>query len=247
MSNYHPTISHELYDNRAKLLRKYKYGEINMKKILTITIIASMLSLLAYNNAEAKDLTRRFGIGVDSGLSNFYDGSPESVANSNRGISVKYFFQRYIGIQLITAVRTITAKGDKVGTAGNYNLSKTFWNVSLRALVPIALAQDVNLNAIAGFTAAGVDGGTEEIGTAAEWRTLKQDSVTRFFVDLALQPEWFASEHFSLHTQVGLAISIITSDNGIAGKLTDTKAKGADFDFFQNANLLGQAGFTFYF
>ena len=60
-------------------------------------------------------------------------------------------------------------------------------------------------------------------------------------IGLAIRPEWFVNQHFSIHTQVGIAISLLNEDNSAFSE------GGVNVHIFETGDLLGQAGFTFYF
>ena len=65
--------------------------------------------------------------------------------------------------------------------------------------------------------------------------------VSSFLFAPSLRGEWFATQHLAFHTQVGVVFSIL-SENANAFKTNDI-----NIQMFQASDLLGQAGFTFYF
>ncbi|MBQ9817504.1 MAG: hypothetical protein IJM59_08595 [Proteobacteria bacterium] len=220
-----------------------------MKKlILSLSLFLIFLVGMAAD-ASAKDLSRRIGLGIDSSISEF--------ANDGRGLSFIYAINKYFGMQIIFGLDTTTAEVKNAADDVTYDTTIIDWNVSLRALIPIVLSSDVNLTGVVGFTASGRS--SDGFNSNNELYAIYNDGY-QFSIDLGVRPEWFVSEHFSLHTQVGIGISIITengaalvtglskgSGEGDGVAYHSTKAKGADIDFFKNVDLLGMAGCTFWF
>ncbi|MBO4350493.1 MAG: hypothetical protein J6A01_06070 [Proteobacteria bacterium] len=228
-----------------------------MKKlILTIGLFLLVFAGLA-TDASAKDMSRRFGIGVDSTISNY--------AGDGRGLSFIYVINKYFGMQVIFGMNTTSVDlNKKVGTGSNSKIEKyettiIEWNVSFRALIPIVLTSEANLTGVVGFTASGTS--SDGFKTYNE-SYLKYNDGYQFSIDLGVRPEWFVTEHISIHTQLGIGINIITDDgsvpstalsydkndkdgNGTAVYSSD--AKGVSVDFFKNVDLLGMAGMTFWF
>lgn len=215
-----------------------------MKKwILSLSLFALIFTAFAVD-ASAKDMSRRFGLGVDSSISKF--------ATDGRGISAVYNINRYFGLQVIFGLNTIAAKIEAENA--KFDTTITEWNFSLRALIPFVVSADVNLTAVIGFSGN---------GRASGFNTANNTAVNnqyidgyQFAIDLGLRPEWFITEHFSIHTQVGLGITILTHSGSVPvagiGETSEdvsfsTKASGAAVDFFSNADFLGMAGFTFWF
>jgi hypothetical protein len=198
-------------------------------------------------DASAKDMSRRFGIGVDSTISSY--------AEDGRGLSAVYVINKYFGLQTIFGLNMTTAEitDDRTEPNGKYDTTIIEWNVALRGLIPIVLSSDVNLTAVVGFSASGR---ASDGFKSSDERYSKYNDGFQFAIDLGVRPEWFVSEHFSLHTQVGIGINIITSNgselqtglsknNGTA--YNSTNASGVEVDFFKNVDLLGMAGCTFWF
>lgn len=218
-----------------------------MKKfILSFGLFFLMLAGLA-TDASAKDMSRRFGIGVDSTISSY--------AEDGRGLSAVYVINKYFGLQAIFGLNMTTAEitDDRTEPNGKYDTTIIEWNVALRGLIPIVLSSDVNLTAVVGFSASGR---ASDGFYSSDERYSKYNDGFQFAIDLGVRPEWFVSEHFSLHTQVGIGINIITSNgselqtglsknNGTA--YNSTNASGVEVDFFKNVDLLGMAGCTFWF
>ena len=218
-----------------------------MKKfILSFGLFFLLLAGLA-TDASAKDMSRRFGVGVDSTISSY--------AEDGRGLSAVYVINKYFGLQAIFGLNLTTAEitDDRTEPNGKYDTTIIEWNVALRGLIPIVLSSDVNLTAVVGFSASGR---ASDGFYSSDERYSKYNDGFQFAIDLGVRPEWFVSEHFSLHTQVGIGINIITSNgselqtglsknNGTA--YNSTNASGVEVDFFKNVDLLGMAGCTFWF
>lgn len=218
-----------------------------MKKfILSFGLFFLLLAGLA-TDASAKDMSRRFGVGVDSTISSY--------AEDGRGLSAVYVINKYFGLQAIFGLNMTTAEitDDRTEPNGKYDTTIIEWNVALRGLIPIVLSSDVNLTAVVGFSASGR---ASDGFYSSDERYSKYNDGFQFAIDLGVRPEWFVSEHFSLHTQVGIGINIITSNgselqtglsknNGTA--YNSTNASGVEVDFFKNVDLLGMAGCTFWF
>lgn len=204
-----------------------------------VLALCCALVVLASPVVEARDLSGRFGLGADGSLGwKHLSPSLSSEAQSldgtevgNTGLSLVYYFTPMFGLQLIvgSTLTTVTAEAEVQGFAHRTG-------VALRALVPFALTDEVNLAGVFGLSGvfASFDNYGADMG-AAEGMYLS--------LDVGLRPEWFVTDHFSLHTQLGLVISLLTEDNlGVP-----PAGRGVTIDVFGSADLLGQAGFTFWF
>lgn len=217
-----------------------------MKKfILSFGLFFLLLAGLA-TDASAKDMSRRFGVGVDSTISSY--------ADDGRGVSLIYVINKFFGIQAIfgIGVTSATVIDDRTGSNKEYDTSIIEWNVAVRGLIPIVLSSDVNMTGVVGFSASGR--ASDGFNSNDERYSMYNDGY-QFAIDLGVRPEWFVSEHFSIHTQVGIGINIITKDGselqtGLSKNNTayhSTNASGVAIDFFKNVDFLGMAGFTFWF
>lgn len=223
-----------------------------MKNWVSLSAVGRFLMtvgiLLAFfiPDASAKDMSRRFGVGVDSPISQY--------ADDGHGVSIVYSINKYFSMQLIFGVATYHADVENPNDSSKtVEANITDWNVSIRGLIPIVMSADVNLEGVVGFTASGR---ASDGFKASKEEYQKYNDGYNFSIDLGLRPEWFVTEHFSLHTQVGIGINIITRDGtkmnpGLSDStgtaFTNTKAKGVQVDFFKNVDVLGMAGFTFWF
>ncbi len=225
-----------------------------MKKFLLILSLFLFFVVGIAADASAKDMSRRFGLGVDSAISSY--------AGDGRGISAIYQFNKYFGLQLLFGLNTTTATlKEDIGSTDFMSGHKTTiidWNVSIRGLIPIVMSNDVNLVGVVGFSASGrsTDGFKADTSRNDSWGAYNDGY--QFSIDLGVRPEFFLSEHFSIHTQVGIGINIITEGGATQNTFLDnydgkgqvahsTKASGVSVDFFKNVDLLGMAGCTFWF
>lgn len=213
-----------------------------MKK-LAIALALLCCSMLVFTpTAEAKDMAERFGIGADSALGFSAHSAPDvnsTAAENGRaggfdlpGISMVYQINEIIGLQVIGSFQ-LTSGTDAAGGA-EFDFSVTTWGAALRGIIGTGLTDDVNLGIAAGFSLVGI--------SASESTTNSIDaSGLAFAIEVALRPEWFITNYFSIHTQIGVSVSILNEDN------SSFSEGGFNMNFFQNADLLGDAGFTFWF
>ena len=209
-----------------------------MKKIALIAVMAFALTTLTVANAQAKDMSQRFGVGADSSLGWGTAGVPVAVGGeslSSTGLSVVYNISKAFGIQMILGAGFASASDD------NADYSSNNFGVSVRGIIPVAFTNDVNLGAVVGFSfqnmSTTVSSAAGDVDASGSWISF----------DLGIRPEWFVTEHFSIHTQVGIAVSLLGENDFGMPFATDSGGSGTAFDMFQNADLLGNAGFTFWF
>lgn len=222
-----------------------------MKKyILSISLFLFFLAGMALE-ASAKDMSRRFGLGIDSTISSYGD--------DGKGISAIYNINKFFGLQVIFGLDTTTATLKVENPGGGFKSGdKTTiidWSVAVRGLVPLVMATDVNLTLIVGFSASGRSSGGFK---TTQPQYLQYNEGYQFAIDIGVRPEYFFSDHFSIHTQVGIGMNIITENgsdvqtilvNKDSGGLVyqTQKASGVEVDFFKNVDLIGMAGCTFWF
>ena len=72
-----------------------------MKKIILSLGLFLLLFAGFTADASAKDMSRRFGLGVDSAISSY--------ATDGRGLSLIYVINKYFGMQVIFGMNTTTA------------------------------------------------------------------------------------------------------------------------------------------
>ncbi|MDF1562805.1 MAG: hypothetical protein P1V51_07165 [Deltaproteobacteria bacterium] len=66
-----------------------------------------------------------------------------------------------------------------------------------------------------------------------------------FHLEAGLRPEWFVTKFFSIHTQAGAVISLLTGNQAFSGG--PTYDPGVGLNLFANTDLMAQAGFTVWF
>ena len=205
-----------------------------MKKFALIIALTFGLVLATTSFASAKDMTGRFGIGADSNLGWSSGGSSTGLGSTydTKGLSLVYYVSKMFGLQIIAGAQFKSASDDN-----DADYSFNAFGLAVRGLIPVALTNDVNLDAVVGFSF--INSGWEEGPSSAS----ADDSANMISFELGIRPEWFITDHFSVHTQVGIAFSLLDEDN--SGR-PDSGYSGFDMNIFANPDLLGQAGFTFY-
>jgi len=212
-----------------------------VKSCAVVAAFAVVFALVAPSTAQAKDLSGRFGIGGDSSLG----WSAQTVSGAmnpggvfggevpNTGLSLVFYVSKMFGIQLITGAEFTTVTGDN-----DAEYSANLINVAVRGIIPIAFTNEVNLGAVLGFSG--------KFGFDDNGNDIDDDDLSANWVsfDLGVRPEWFITDHFSIHTQLGLSISLLNEDNYSIGAGGES---GVDINVFNNVDLLGNAGFTFWF
>lgn len=199
---------------------------------MRVKLLAMFAVLALSTSAYAKDMTGRVGVGADTTLG-FASSNGSSSAGSflggqqSSGISVVYQATSVFGIQLILGTNIISS------TADGSDASATDMSVGLRGIMALLTRGDLTVQGIGGLgynsTSADDDMGMEVFDSSA------------LSIELGIRPEWFVSQHLSLHTMIGISIAILNEDSaGISDGGTDVNLFGAD-------TLLGSAGFTFYF
>ena len=204
-------------------------------------LTAVSASLIPLAPAHAKDMTGRFGLGAASPIGFFLHREPtvkepflDFAELTTPGLSAVFQISEIIGLQLIFSMQfqsADTGTGGGGGSTLSYSLNS--WGVSLRGIFATALSDEVNLGVVGGFTVMG-RGATEDVSAI--------DASAIFFSgEAGLRPEWFITDYLSIHTQIGVSFSLLNSDN------SGFSDGGFNINIFQNADLLGNAGFTFWF
>lgn len=190
-----------------------------------LVAFAALTSTVPATVASAQGPAGSFGAGVESPLAvgPLIEG-PQYLRLP--GLSLRYQVSEGFGLQLITAVRTVT-----FFDAGD-NTRATFGGAYFRAHIRVVEAENLQLGVFGG---AGFGGLRVKQGPAdAQYRVLSFEG--------GLRPEIFLADgRVSLHFQVGMSFAISLADAG--GPLED----GFGFGFGRNADLLGNAGLTIWF
>jgi len=208
------------------------------------TLLAWVLvsaALLLPHHAQAKDMSGRLGIGADTSLGFHTNAVPSSTDRAQLvsdpspikipGLSIVYQISEIFNIQLIGSFQMTSAKAVQGTAELSYSIVR--WGIAPRANIALGITDDVNLNLVAGFGLVG--------RTATEDTTGIDAGGIGFSAELGIRPEYFFTDYFSIHTQVGFTISLLSEGN------SDFNDGGFNINFFQNADLLGNAGFTFWF
>lgn len=202
-----------------------------MKKQLVAVLAALILVVGFAGTASARDMTGSFGIGMDSSML-----SP-GYGPGTRALGLTYYLHKLVGLQLLFNVDYDTVSGDD-----DISNSEMGWYVALRGIVPFALSEQANLSGVLGLNVGG------ESNTTKSGADKRETSYTTFWIDLGLRPEWFVSEHLSLHTQVGISVFFKTKDYvDMKHGSNPSKASGVALSVFSGAHLFGNAGVTFWF
>lgn len=218
-----------------------------MKKIAFTIALVFGLALATAGTASAKDMSNRMGVGADSTFGwttegatagGFAAGADSSMPTS--GLSIVYNVSKMFGIQLILGAGFGSGSEDVPGTNETVDYSSNSFGLAVRGIIPIAFTNDVNLGAVVGFSFMSASHST----TAGNNTTDASGSWLAF--DLGIRPEWFITEHFSIHTQIGISLSLL-GEGDFGPFATDSGGSGVAFSIFNHPDLLGQAGWTFYF
>ncbi len=201
-----------------------------MRSSIRLWAIALGVWATASASAEAKDMSGRFGLGADTALGWNALGTTDafSLDPAIPGVSLVYHVNESFGMQVLFGVGMFKQDepDDKLVT----------WNTALRGIVNVSVSDEVSLGLVLG---AGISGFrlNPEVGShvSAIWVS----------VEAALRPEWFITDRFSLHTQVGVALAFVDDELSEVVPGSNDGAVGANL--FANANLIGNAGFTFWF
>ncbi len=199
-----------------------------MKKSVFVLAVIVSLFFVGVTNVQAKDMSGRFGIGVDGSLH----------PSSDRGLAFTYYFHKYFGAQFYTSanVRSTTTNAAQ---GGDVTQTISDWLFGARVMVPAILTKEVNLVGLLGFNVGGEKSAIEQGSKTNE------NSYTTFWIDFGMRPEWFINDHFSIHTQLGMTFHFITEDE--AEFLQEVKkTSGIEFRFAGIRDLSAQIGFTFY-
>lgn len=189
-----------------------------------------VLILMLSSPAFAKKLGGKFGVGADSSIG-FSDQNLDRT--SPPGLSLVYGFSDTFTGQVIFGTAFTTGESTATGDADSLSFTSTV--LAPRAILTFVDTGPVNFQGLLGVAVV--------YDTRSSTRSVQED-FDAFFLsfEAGIRPEWFVNEWLSLHTQVGLSVSVLNSGN-TAGELDS----GVEVNFFRGADLLGNAGFTFWF
>ncbi|MFA5624575.1 MAG: outer membrane beta-barrel protein [Bradymonadales bacterium] len=192
-----------------------------MKKLLLAFAISFALLFSFSGLASARDMTGHFGVGVDAPIMGY------------RGVAGTYYFNKWFGLQGLLGIDVSSWTRDE---APKTKVTATDWYLGLRGIVPFQIHEDVNLGAFVGLNFHGISLNSSVSGSSIS----SSQTVFDFSLDLGLRPEWFVTSNFSIHLQVGVMILVRADDDNDDGDLVRV-------NFFSMGDLLGTAGFTYYF
>lgn len=186
-----------------------------MKRNLIITLIAASALILS-TNASAREVE---GLGI---------GGDGTIGGAG-GLSI-WYFTNHIGVQLVVGAEINAPKTPEGQDQSNDN--QNFW-VALRVTYDIARADEANFFGFIGFNYL-MDG----ISDAEDKADIKSGSM--IVIELGLGAFYWFSDHFGIHTEVGIPIRLVGEDG--YGDMTEGTYVGIfDWDVF------GGAGFVFKF
>ena len=208
-----------------------------MKRMTMRRLAAPLLGAFALSFAlaapAAADEPGSFGMGADTALGWAVPATDATVDVRQQlrvpGLSIVYQATDWFGLQLIFGAGFVTGIDD--GPDEN----RTSWGLAVRAILGTSLGESARLGFPVGFSILGAR--TKPDGGDA-------GSERAYGIEFGIRPEWFVTDHLSFHTQVGVVLSILDED--YAASLGGDNL-GVVFDLFGNANLLGNAGFTWWF
>lgn len=186
---------------------------------LGIALVALCAALVPGSPAGAEGMKGKIGVGSDASLS--------GVA----GVSGRYAVDDNFGVQAILAVDLYSPKdGDSESTV----------LLGLGAIYDVIHADQLAVGLRGGVDVAFFSG--PEVSPDAS------SSGTQISLTLALRPELFFSESFSLHAQLGFAVDLLPETGRVVAHDETTGAAVNEGTNIQLAvDLLGTAGFTFWF
>jgi hypothetical protein len=203
--------------------------------IARVTVSAACATLLSGGVASAGRDEGSLGVGVDTTLSAStsqagpFFGPRGALAESRPlqqpGLSAVFQATERVGVELILSFDRASS------SPGGVDQSSTALQFAVRGLYALELADQIDL---AGFAGLGIGRGSASAGDMSA-------SGSDLAIEVGVRPEWFVTAHLSLHTQIGLVIGLLSEDNPIMS------TAGTDLNLFGSADLLGNAGFTFWF
>jgi hypothetical protein len=177
--------------------------------------LAGAIALLALpGRAMAEDVTGRVGIGFDTAIT------------GATGVSATY------GVVPRVAVQGIYAFESESGGGMMGDTSSTVIEIGARGIFSFIQRGHVGVGLVGGL---GILRSSFESGGVS-------NASTEISIELGLRPEWFVTEHFSVHGSFGARFA--SSDGSSEVAIGDG---GVLVNIFGAADLLGNAGFTFYF
>ena len=196
-----------------------------MKRILAMGVACA--ALLWATAASAQDTSSQrngnVGLGADAALN-------LSNAEAANGISGRYQVSDKLGAQAILRIDYRSGPGDEAAS---------FFNLGLRAIYNLATVQNAAFGIVGGLgfyrlgTDDGAGNGLAELG---------------FVIEAGLRTEYFVTKSFSIHGEVGIALAFLGDGNIPEGVADDEFGAVSGTNIFVgDGDLVGNAGFTFWF
>lgn len=188
-----------------------------MKRLLSVLLVVSAL-IAAAPVASAKNLGGKFGLGYTETLGGV------------RGLDIQYYVTQYLGLEAVLGLDYISSE----------KLAPLTFKMALGGKFNIARAKNANFGLGLRFNLgfANADYFTAKLSSGEAER-----GSTHFNVEIPFFFEYFLSNHFSLHTQLGLLIDIIPKDGAV---LTGGSPENTEIHFGM-PGLMGSLGATFWF
>ncbi len=201
-----------------------------MKQFFSAFAVVLMALAMVPSTASAKDMTGRFGIGGDSTIAGV------------SGVSARFQIAKNFGIQAVAAFDQDSATIEVDG-GDDIDLAQTRVAFAIRGDIGVAFTKQTNLSVIFGINI---------INESAEFGDEDRDA-TAFPFEFGLKAEYFFTNFFSVHTEVGVVLAFYDEENaGLVGSRSDLSGAGdSDVSGFLlglgRTDLWGGAGFTFWF
>ncbi len=200
-----------------------------------IGVAATLAVLLVFPAASfAKDKRGSFGVGGDTTLGGV------------SGLSARYQFAKNFGFQGVVGFDLVSVESQNDEGDKESDLSVSQLRLALRGDLSIAPTTETNLGIVFGVDIYNDSSSIDPVEGDAQ-----DDGNTRFAFEVGLKIEYFFTNFFSIHTEAGLAFAFI-NDPGAQALLGDGPRVGGNnitgsLLTFGRADLLGNAGVTFWF
>jgi len=188
------------------------------------------MALWPASHAHARDVTGSLGLGAESPLAiNAFALNTGLVRIP--GASLRYQISESFGLQLMATFQ--------YGTEGPEDSDNSTTDLlvgsALRGHFAVVQTEEVHLGLVFGAGLSWLR--TKEVMGGGSSKV----SSTLIGFDIGLRPEWFLTRWFSIHTQVGITFGLLGTRSG------GMDQSGTSFGLGRAVDLLGNAGFTFWF
>lgn len=201
-----------------------------MQKFFTAFAVVVLALVMVPDVASAKDMTGRFGIGGDV------------TAAGVSGVSARFQVAKNFGIQAVANFDQVSGTDE----SGNDDVDFTVRRiaVAIRGDIVVAFTRNANLSIFFGINiiSESVDSDDDNDDNDVD--------ASAFPFEAGLRAEYFFSNFFSVHTEVGIVVAFFDEENqGVAGANTGgalVEGSGTLFEIGAT-DVFGSAGFTFWF